>query len=194
MFENACLFTVHHMENDVTFIRISRLNRWGSEYYLLSDQLRDTISEQYRTCFQDGFSFLNIGSKQENGDRQCSATRTNHTFHFQLPENAVDFLRHGSGSRSFLCYDRIAYPKMNFSQAQPTLKKIAENPEARRALCKALTNSFQWPDTREDHEIRFYPDGGLNFFWREFYGDRPAMCGGLIYSEYNGRSEYSVHT
>ena len=194
MFENACLFTVHHMENDVTFIRISRLNRWGGEYYLLSDQLRDTISDQYRTCFQDGFSFLNIGSRQENGGRQCSATRTNHTFHFQLPEKAVDFLRHGSGSRSFLCYDRIAYPKMNFSQAQSTLKKITENPEARRALCKALKTSFQWPDTREDHEIRFYPDGGLNFFWREFYGDRPAMCGGLIYSEYNGRSEYSVHT
>ena len=76
MFENACLFTVHHMENGVTFIRISRLNYWGSEYYLLSDQLRDTISDQYRTCFQDGFSFLNIGSRQENGERQCSATRT----------------------------------------------------------------------------------------------------------------------
>ena len=194
MFENACLFTVCHMENDVTSIRISRLNHWGGEYYLLSDQLRDTISDQYRTCFQDGFSFLNIGSRQENGDRQCSATRTNHMFYFQLPEKAVDFLRHGSGSRSFLCYDRIAYPKMDFSQAQPTLKKITENPEARRALCKALKTSFRWPDTREDHEIRFYPDGGLNFFWREFYGDRPAMCGGLIYSEYNGRSKYSVHT
>ena len=195
MFENACLFTVCHMENDVTSIRISRLNGWGGEYYLLSDQLRDTISDQYSTCFQDGYSFLNIGRKQENDeDRPCSITRTNHTFYFQLPENAVDFLRHGSGSRSFLCYDRIAYPKMNFFQAQATLKKITENPEARRALCKALKTSFRWPDTREDHEIRFYPDGGLNFFWREFYGDKPSMCGGLIYSEYNGRSGYSVHT
>lgn len=195
MFENAWLFTVKHMENDVTSICISRLNGWGGEYYLLSDQLRDTISNQYSTCFQDGYSFLNIGRKQENDeDRPCSITRMNYTFHFQLPEKAVDFLRHGSGSRSFLCYDRIAYPKMDFFQAQPTLKKIIENPKARRALCKALKTSFRWPDTREDHEIRFYSDGGLNFFWREFYGDRPAMCGGLIYSEYNGRSEYSVHT
>lgn len=195
MFENACLFTIkHEAENGITFIRISRLNRWGSEYCLLSDQLRDTISDQYSTCFQDGYSFLNIGRKQENGDRQCSATRMNYTFHFQLPEKAVDFLRHGSGSRSFLCYDRIAYPKMDFSQAQPTLKKITENPEARRALCKAMGTSFRWPDTCENHEIRFYPDGGLNFFWREFYGDKPSMCGGLIYSEYNGRSGYSVHT
>lgn len=196
MFENACLFTIkHEAENGITFIRISRLNRWGGEYCLLSDQLRDTISDQYSTCFQDGYSFLNIGRKQENDeDRPCSITRTNHTFYFQLPENAVDFLRHGSGSRSFLCYDRITYPKMNFSQAQTTLKKIIENPKARRALCKAMGTSFRWPDTCENHEIRFYPDGGVNFFWREFYGDKPSMCGGLIYSEYNGRSGYSVHT
>ena len=196
MFENACLFTIkHEAENGITFIRISRLNGWGGEYYLLSDQLRDTISDQYSTCFQDGYRFLNIGRKQGNDeDRTCSITRTNCTFYFQLPEKAVDFLRHGSGSRSFLCYDRITYPKMNFSQAQTTLKKIIENPKARRALCKAMGTSFRWLDTREDHEIRFYPDGGLNFFWREFYGDKPSMCGGLIYSEYNGRSEYSVHT
>lgn len=195
MFENACLLTVkHEKENGITFIRISRLNNWGGEYYLLSDQLRDTISDQYNTCFQDGYSFLNIGRKQKNEDRQCSITRTNRTFHFLLPENAVDFLRHGSGSRSFLCYDRITYPKMNFSQAQATLKKIIENPKARRALRKAMRTSFRWPDSREDHEIRFYSDGGLNFFWREFYGDKPGISGGLIYSEYNGRSEYSVHT
>lgn len=195
MFENACLFTVkHEKENGITFIRISRLNNWGGEYYLLSDQLRDTISDQYNTCFQDGYSFLNIGRKQKNEDRQCSITRTNRTFHFLLPENAVDFLRHGSGSRSFLYYDRITYPKMNFSQAQATLKKIIENPKARRALCKTLKTSFRWPDICENHEIRFYPDGGLNFFWREFYGDKPGISGGLIYSEYNGRSEYSVHT
>lgn len=196
MFENACLFSVRHEEeNSITCIRISRLNGWGGEYYLLSDQLRDTISDQYNTCFQDGYRFLNIGRKQENDeDRTCSITRTNHTFHFQLPEKAVDFLRHGSGSRSFLCYDQYTYPKMDFTYAQPVLRKIAKMPKARRALCKALKTSFRWPDSCEDHEIRFYSDGGLNFFWREFYGDKPSLCGGLIYSEYNGRSEYSVHT
>lgn len=203
MFENACLLTVNQKENDVTFIRIRiPMNFFRTfepcleyEYYLLSNQLRDTISDQYSTCFQDGYGFLNIGRKQENDeDRPCSITRTNRTFYFQLPENAVDFLRHGSGSRSFLCYDRITYPKMNFSQAQNTLKKITENPKARRALCKAMGTSFRWPDICENHEIRFYPDGGVNFFWREFYGDKPSMCGGLIYSEYNGHSRYSVHT
>lgn len=194
MFENACLFKIIHRENGVTCIHISRLNNWGGEYYLLSDQLRDTISDQYNTCFQDGYRFLNIGRKQENDeDRSCSITRSNRTFHFQLPENAVDFLRHGSGSRSFLCCDRVTYPKMDFSQAQ-NLKKVIENPKTRRALCKAMKNSFRWPDTCENHEIRFYSDGGVNFFWREFYDNKPAMCGGLIYSEYNGHSRYSVHT
>lgn len=196
MFENACLFTIRHEEgNGITIIHISRLNDWGGKYYLLSNQLRDTISDQYSTCFQDGYSFLNIGQKQENDeDRTCSITRTRRAFYFQLPEKAVDFLRHGSGSRSFLCYDQYTYPKMDFTYAQPVLRKIAKIPKARHALCKTLQTSFRWPDTREDHEIRFYPDGGLNFFWREFYGDKPSMCGGLIYSEYNGRSEYSVHT
>lgn len=165
------------------------------ECYLLSNQLRDTISDQYSTCFQDGYNFLNIGRKQENDeDRPCSITRMNHTFYFQLPEKAVDFLRHGSGSRSFLCYDQYTYPKMDFTYAQPVLRKIAKIPKARHALCKALKTSFRWPDSCEDHEIRFYSDGGLSFFWREFYGDKPSMCGGPIYSEYNGRSEYSVHT
>lgn len=196
MFENACLFTVRHEEeNGITFIHISRLNDWGGKCYLLSNQLRDTISDQYSTCFQDGYNFLNIGKKQENAeDRPCSITRMNRIFYFQLPENAVDFLRHGSGSRSFLCYDRVTYPKMDFSQAQDTLKKIIENPKTRRALCKAMETSFRWPDICENHKIRFYPDGGVNFFWREFYDDKPAMCGGLIYSEYNGHSRYSVHT
>lgn len=194
MFENACLFKIIHRENGVTCIHISRLNNWGGEYYLLSDQLRDTISDQYNTCFQDGYRFLNIGRKQENDeDRSCSITRANRTFYFQLPENAVDFLRHGSGSRSFLCCDRVTYPKMDFSQAQ-NLKKVIENPKTRRALCKAMGASFRWPDTCENHEIRFYSDGGVNFFWREFYDNKPAMCGGLIYSEYNGHSRYSVHT
>lgn len=195
MFENACLFKIIHRENGVTCIHVSRLNNWGGEYYLLSDQLRDTISDQYNTCFQDGYRFLNIGRKQENDeDRSCSITRANRTFYFHLPENAVDFLRHGSGSRSFLCCDRVAYPKMDFSQAQGTLKKVIENPKTRRALCKAMKTSFRWPDVCENHEIRFYPDGGVNFFWREFYDDEPSMCGGLIYSEYNGHSRYSVHT
>lgn len=165
------------------------------EYYLLSNQLRDTISDQYSTCFQDGYNFLNIGKKQENAeDRPCSITRMNRIFYFQLPEKAVDFFRYGSGSRSFLCYDHYTYPKMDFTYAQPVLRKAAKIPEARRALCKAMKTSFRWPDTYEDHEIRFYSDGGLNFFWREFYGDKPGISGGLIYSEYNGRSEYSVHT
>lgn len=195
MFENACLFKIIHRENGVTCIPIIRLNNWGGEYYLLSDQLRDTISDQYNTCFQDGCRFLNIGRKQENDeDRSCSITRANRTFYFHLPENAVDFLRHGSGSRSFLCYDRVTYPKMDFSQAQGTLKKVIENPKTRRALCKAMKTSFRWPDVCENHEIRFYSDGGVNFFWREFYDDEPSMCGGLIYSEYNGHSRYSVHT
>lgn len=195
MFENACLFKIVHRENGVTCIHIRRLNNWGGEYCLLSDQLRDTISDQYNTCFQDGYRFLNIGRKQENDeDRSCSITRSNRTFHFQLPENAVDFLRHGSGSRSFLCCDRVTYPKMDFSQAQGTLKKAIENSKTRRALCKAMGTSFRWPDTCENHEIRFYSDGGMNFFWREFYDDEPSMCGGLIYSEYNGHSRYSVHT
>ena len=127
MFENACLFTVkHEEENGITCIHISRLNNWGGKYYLLSAQLRDTINAQYETCFQDGYRFLNIGRKQENdGDRTCSITRANRMFYFQLPESAVDFLRHGSGSRSFLCYDRVTYPKMDFSQAQsiPTLSR-----------------------------------------------------------------------
>ena len=194
MFENACLFKIIHRENGVTCIHISRLNNWGGEYYLLSDQLRDTISDQYNTCFQDGYRFLNIGRKQENDeDRSCSITRANRTFYFHLPENAVDFLRHGSGSRSFLCYDRVTYPKMDFSQTQ-NLKRVIENPKTRRALCKAMKTSFRWPDVCENHEIRFYSDGGVNFFWREFYDDKPSMCGGLIYSEYNGHSRYSVHT
>lgn len=196
MFENACLFSVcHEEENGITCIHISRLNNWGGKYYLLSAQLCETISDQYETCFQDGYRFLNIGRKQENdGDRTCSITRANRTFYFQLPENAVDFLRYGSGSRSFLCYDRVTYPKMDFSQAQSTLKKAIENPKTRRALRKAMGTSFRWLDICENHVIRFYPDGGVNFFWREFYDDKPGMCGGLIYSEYNGRSRYSVHT
>ena len=61
MFENACLFAIRHEEeNGITFIHISRLNDWGGKCYLLSDQLRNSISDQYSTFFKDGYNFLDI--------------------------------------------------------------------------------------------------------------------------------------
>ena len=57
----------------------------------------------------------------------------------------------------------------------------------RRAFCKALRRgSVQWPNTTTD----VYADGTRSFFFRTNDG----LCGGLIYSDYNGKSIYSVHT
>lgn len=205
MFENACLLTIKHQENGVTSVHLwippthyhtaesSSAPRMAYQLWFSPKKLNRTINDEFSTCLRSGEYFLEIGNKGGKV-RLCSIFYKLSRFPFQLPEKAVDFLRHGSGSRSFLCYDQYTYPKMDFTYAQPVLRKIAKMPKARRALCKALKTSFRWPDSCEDHEIRFYSDGGLNFFWREFYGDKPSMCGGLIYSEYNGRSEYSVHT
>ena len=205
MFENACLLTVSHRENSTTSVHFwippayyctsepSSAPRMIYQLWFSPKKLNRTISDEFSTCLRSGEYFLEIGSKAGKA-RLCSFFYRRSRFLFQLPEKAVDFLRYGSGSRSFLCYDHYTYPKMDFTYAQPVLRKIAKIPKARRALCKAMGTSFRWPDTCEDHEIRFYSDGGLNFFWREFYGDKPGISGGLIYSEYNGRSEYSVHT
>ena len=205
MFDNACLLTVSHRENSNTSVHFwippahyytsepSSAPRMIYQLWFSPKKLNRTISDEFSTCLRSGEYFLEIGSKAGKA-RLCSIFYKLSRFPFQLPEKAVDFLRYGSGSRSFLCYDHYTYPKMDFTYAQPVLRKIAKIPEARRALCKAMKTSFRWPDTCEDHEIRFYSDGGLNFFWREFYGDKPGISGGLIYSEYNGRSEYSVHT
>lgn len=204
MFENACLFTVSHRENSTTSVHFwippayysasepSSAPRMIYQLWFSPKKLNRTISDEFSTCLRSGEYFLEIGSKAGKA-RLCSIFYRRSRFLFQLPEKAVDFLRHGSGSRSFLCYDQYTYPKMDFSQAQ-NLKKVIENPKTRRALRKAMGTSFRWLDVCENHEIRFYSDGGVNFFWREFYGDKPAMCGGLIYSEYDGRSRYSVHT
>lgn len=203
MFDNACLVTIDHNDPMVVRFRIrlrgDKVQSFATylkyEYLLPLDQLHAQLHPKFSTCFDDMGQFLKIGPIC--GLRiPCKAYRGNASFSFDLPAEAFDFLRHGNGVKSYLCHDRkfVFYPRLDFSGAQKTLRAVSDNPKTRRALCKAMKISFRWPDVRENHEIRFYSDGGMNFFWREFYDDGPSMCGGLIYSEYNGHSRYSVHT
>ena len=161
MFENACLLTIKHQENDVTSVHFwippayystsepSSVPRMIYQLWFSPKKLNRTISDEFSTCLHSGEYFLEIGRKSGK-TRLCSIFYRRSRFLFQLPEKAVDFLRYGSGSRSFLCYDHYTYPKMDFTYAQSVLRKAAKIPKARRALCKAMKTSFRWPDTCED--------------------------------------------
>lgn len=204
MFDNACLVTIDHNDPMVVRFRIrlrgDKIQAFATylkyEYLLPLDQLHAQLHPKFSTCFDDMDQFLKIGPIC--GPRiPCKAYRGNASFSFDLPAEAFDFLRHGNGVKSYLCHDRkfVFYPRLDFSGAQKTLQAVSENPKARRALCKALRNSFRWLDAYKD-EIRFFWDGGKNFFWREYLDgqQRTGMCGGLIYSEYDGKAQYSMHT
>lgn len=202
MFDNACLVIINHYDPDLTRIHIRLAGdavqifapNLKYEYTLLTRQIRRQLSSEYPTCFRDAHQFLEIG-RIYDGVAPCIAWCGSLSFSFALPPEAVEFLKDGKGIKSYLCYDGkfVQFPRLDFSQAQKTLQAVAKDPKARRALSKALRNSFRWPNSVKS-EIRFFWDGGKNFFWREYVGSTPGMCGGLIYSEYNGKAQYSMHT
>lgn len=202
MFDNACLVTINHDDPDLTRIHVRLAGDAMQifapdlkyEYTLLTRQVRRQLCREYSTCFRDAHRFLEIG-RTCDAVVPCIAWCGSCSFSFTLPAEAVEFLKDGKGIKSYLCYDRkfVQLPRLDFSQAQKTLQAVSENPKARRALSKALRNSFRWPNSVKS-EIRFFWDGGKNFFWWEYVGNTVGMCGGLIYSEYDGKAQYTMHT
>lgn len=84
-------------------------------------------------------------------------------------------------------------PYLTFSSSN-SLKAVVGNKLVRRKLGKFLRNNFNWPRATEVH---FFGDSEpYSFFFREYRGDNPGICGGLIL---HGREDldkayYSVHT
>lgn len=86
-----------------------------------------------------------------------------------------------------------AAPKFVFC-GEENLHAVLENRPVRRKLVKFLRNNFHWQGA---DEIRFYNDFvPYSFFFREFRGGRPGMCGGLILhgQENMAKAQYSIHT
>lgn len=93
-----------------------------------------------------------------------------------------------------LVYGRFIVRRLSkepIRQAEITLRESAHeliaklNSQERRALSKALRDSFKWPG---DH-VRLSRDWG-----KDFWFSAENIHGGLCRHEYNGKITYSVHT
>ena len=84
-------------------------------------------------------------------------------------------------------------PYLTFSSSN-SLKAVAENKLVRRKLSKFLRNNFNWPQSTK---VQFFGDSEpYSFFFREYRGNNPGICGGLILHgrENLDKAYYSVHT
>lgn len=99
----------------------------------------------------------------------------------------------GPSKWSALSMESRAAPKFVFYGKQ-NLRAVLGNRPVRRKLVKFLQNNFRWQGT---DEIRFYNDFvPYSFFFREFRGGQPGICGGLILhgQENMAKAQYSIHT
>ena len=96
----------------------------------------------------------------------------------------------------FLYNENLSLPKLDFSSAAETIRGICADSHKRRALSKALRNSFQWRGSRF---ITFCGDSPPDSF---FFREQGGVCGGLILHRNKKQTkagevsyyEYSVHT
>lgn len=112
---------------------------------------------------------------------------------FTLPKSAVEDLLAGDiVTKCFLYQPPARSAKIDHISAIRTVQNAVSDKRTRRALSKAMRDTFQWPG----EQVVLHNDGGCNFF---FTTERTfAICGGLILHEgtKNGYPcvYYSVHT
>lgn len=83
-------------------------------------------------------------------------------------------------------------PRIEFDSRQ-TLREVVKHPRLRKKLGKFLSNHFQW---RKSQRIILYDGGLFDFYFQEYIGEKPGMCGGVILQEaVNLRTAfYGIHT
>ena len=112
---------------------------------------------------------------------------------FTLPRSKIeDLLAEDIVTKSYLYQPPARSAKVDHIGAARTIRNILPDKRKKRALSKAMRDSFQWPG----EQVVLHYDGGCNFF---FTTERTfRICGGLILHEgtRNGypRVYYSVHT
>ncbi len=102
----------------------------------------------------------------------------------------------GSGDKQWqaLSMEEVKRPRLIFSSAWANLHAAASHKTVRRRLARFLRDHFNWPGT---DQICFYNDFvPYSFFFREFRGGQPGICGGVILhgQEDMDRAYYSLHT
>ena len=93
----------------------------------------------------------------------------------RIPEKQLlTLLQHGTPIRR-LCKPQRSNARINARPSTEVLRKILGDKRKRRALSKAMRDSFRWND---DSRITLYPDGADSFYF-EANGDWP-LYGGLV--------------
>lgn len=85
-------------------------------------------------------------------------------------------------------------PRLVFDGNKANLRAAVADRRVRHKLGKALTLNFNWPDSEKIVLTNdFVP---FSFFFQEFRGGNPVMCGGLILhgQEDMSKAYYGIHT
>ncbi len=133
--------------------------------------------------------FVRLTWLSEYSDRSVGGFRQ--TIH--LPKVLIFSMLEKTNTRRYLCQPDRRLAKLDWSDANKTIQKVKSRKLSRRALAKALRSYFLWPG----EEVKFYNDGGYNFYFTTKSGF--PKCGGLILHTGGEKTGYpyvyySVHT
>ena len=190
----------------IIFQTITRKQSKSRRFYVSRDDLLSLRSRGYFAA-SDG-SFAVFHADQDADELRISFYwlnfTTNDIFKGEVQSvtlpffDTLAFVEHGApeeGPKEWRALSKLetVRPYLTFSGSS-SLKAVAANKLVRRKLSKFLRNNFNWPRSTK---VQFFGDSEpYSFFFREYRGNGPGICGGLIL---HGREDlvkayYSVHT
>ncbi len=205
--DNRVLIKARAIENCVCFRTINKRKKSPHEFYILRDNLLKLRTQDYVVAC-DINSFAEICREAEDrvmirffwlNCHSCDNSVAGWLQIVCLPfKPLMEFAEHGGRGDSreewaVLSLKDSFSPKYVFVDTQ-NLKKAVENLAVRRKLARFLSRNFHY---RNATEIRFFNDFvPYSFSFREMFGEREGICGGLIL---HGQSDmanayYAIHT
>ena len=204
---NRILVKVSADESSISFRTVTKKRKSPQCFYIQRSEW-ERFCRESRILSNDGQSFAKLWYEKDIGVLSirffwlsiCSGDRvTGWEQTVRLPYDALDeFVRRSltdAGTKQWkaLSLQDRRRPKLEFDGAE-NLHAALSNKTVRRRLVRFLRDQFNWPGA---DRICFYNDFlPYSFFFREFRGGSPGICGGVILhgQEHMRQAYHSLHT
>lgn len=204
---NRSMVKARCVEDGIEFKTSSRAKGKSSGFFVFRDTLEDLEALGYvircdSGCYavfrcddSDGTVSISFDWLSRSGNRLIGWKETV-TLDYEALMVFVRVSAEADGPKEWRCLSlppRRKLPWLVF-RCQERLRECIGNKLVRRKLVKFLRDNFKWPRTER---IEFFSDFvPYSFFFREFCGGKPGICGGVILHGWEdmGKAYYSIHT
>lgn len=210
--ENRILVKFEVLEQVITLRTISRKFKAPHSFYILKKRILELADSKWMVVndgssfavlslekTEDGSSILRIafswlseeGNGAITGRREHIAVPFDRFYKAALPAQE-DADTEADREWKVLSLGNKSMPRIEFNSRR-NLREVAKHPRLRKKLGKFLSTHFQWHGSQR---IVLYDDSLFDFYFQEYIGGKPGMCGGVIL---HGAADlrtafYGIHT